>query len=219
MNPARFIRLWKRCAPQAAAAEGGEIFAEIKQQYAAAGRHYHTLAHIAHCLDWFDRVHETMQNPDAAEAALWFHDVVYDARGAGNEEKSAAWFAARAGQTSPVFAARVQKLIMDTAHCGPPDQADGDGCLVADIDLSSLGLPWPEFHRDSCNVRREYPHLDDATFARKQAKFLRFLLHREFLYGTQFFRGKLESQARQNIARHLSGLDQPEKMFAPLSAD
>jgi len=63
---------------------------ELVVAYTAPGRHYHNLAHIKDCLGALARV----DNLSAAEReilthAIWWHDVVYDATRADNEELSA----------------------------------------------------------------------------------------------------------------------------------
>src|SRR6185312_17398721 len=63
---------------------------ELVAAYTAPGRHYHNLAHIEDCLGALARV----DNLSAVEReilteAIWWHDVVYDASRADNEELSA----------------------------------------------------------------------------------------------------------------------------------
>ena len=63
---------------------------ELVAAYTAPGRHYHNLTHIEDCLGALARV----DNLSAAEReilveAIWWHDVVYDATRADNEELSA----------------------------------------------------------------------------------------------------------------------------------
>ena len=74
-----------------------------------------------------------------------------------------------------------------------------------DIDLSSFGLPWKRFWRDSQAVRREFDHLSDLEFMRAQRVFLNALLDREYFFGTTFFRARYEARARANIYRVLNG--------------
>src|SRR5260221_2332668 len=63
---------------------------ELAAAYSAPGRYYHNLTHIDDCLSALARV----DNLSAAEReilseAIWWHDVVYDATRADNEELSA----------------------------------------------------------------------------------------------------------------------------------
>ncbi len=58
--------------------------------YAAPVRHYHNLAHIQDCLGQLARVDALSASERAIlEAAIWWHDVVYDPTRSDNEELSA----------------------------------------------------------------------------------------------------------------------------------
>jgi predicted metal-dependent HD superfamily phosphohydrolase len=58
--------------------------------YTAPGRHYHNLAHIEDCLALLARVDNLSEREHAIlTEAIWWHDVVYDATRADNEERSA----------------------------------------------------------------------------------------------------------------------------------
>ena len=81
-----------------------------------------------------------------------------------------------------------------------------DQGFMVDIDLSSFGLPWELFLRDSVAVREEFSHLSDEEFYPKQKGFLESLLHREHFCYTEFFRRRHEDRARTNIQRYLDEL-------------
>ena len=201
----RFEALWQRCFPADAASDAEAAFEQLKVLYAEPHRRYHTPAHIGHCLGEFDLAADAMDDADAVEMALWFHDAVHDPRASDNEVRSAALFSAWA--TSPAqsgFNEKVGDLILMTVHCEQPRTTDQ--AFVVDIDLSSFALPWPAFQRDSVAVRKEFAHLSDADFYPKHIGFLRSLLARPTLFFTPWFRGRCEAGARANIARHIEDL-------------
>jgi predicted metal-dependent HD superfamily phosphohydrolase len=137
--------------------------------------------------------------------AVWFHDAIYDPRAQDNEQKSAELFVRLAdGDFEPAFAREVNELILVTRHDKPPDTKAEK--LVVDVDLSSFGLPWEDFTRDSDAVRQEYAHLPDHRFHRYQVRFMSSLLARPSLYGTGYFREHYEVAARSNIRRYLASL-------------
>ena len=206
MNKQRFIALWDRC--RTAGGEGSDahdVFAEVLAYYSEPGRHYHTPRHIEHCLKQFDLASSEMDDPDAIEMAIWFHDLVFDITKDDNELQSARRFVELAGDAmDSEFKSKVHDLIMATA---PPRQPKtNDEKFMLDIDLSSFGLPWAEFVRDSTAVRQESSRLSDAEFFPGQRAFLESLLGREHFYFTDFFRSRFEDTARSNIRRHLESL-------------
>ena len=63
---------------------------ELVAAYTAPGRHYHNLAHIEDCLGALARVENlSALEREILSEAIWWHDVVYDATRADNEELSA----------------------------------------------------------------------------------------------------------------------------------
>ena len=203
LNRRRFERLWSRSIGDGARA----VFDELDALYGEPHRRYHTTAHIEHCLRQFDVAAERMDEPDAVEMALWFHDAIYDIPGEENELRSAGLFAARAaGRGSVTFRSDVHRLIMATTHLDPPPETL-DESFIVDIDLSSFGLPWEEFLRDSRAVRAELPHVSDAEFYPRQRKFLESLAARSEFCFTEFFRDRHEARARENIERLCAKLD------------
>ncbi|MFQ5935192.1 MAG: phosphohydrolase [Acidiferrobacterales bacterium] len=146
-----------------------------------------------------------MDNPDAVEMGLWFHDVIYDPRASDNELKSAELFTELAdGHLEPTLRESVYDLILITMHPEQPKCRDEQ--FMVDIDLSSFGLPWETFQRDSEAVREEFAHLSDDQFYPGQIRFLRSLLARPTFFFTDFFQAQYETTARHNIGRHLDEL-------------
>jgi predicted metal-dependent HD superfamily phosphohydrolase len=207
MDKQRFEKLWLRCARDAAAAEPQQFFAQVQQHYNEPHRRYHTPAHITHCLTQFDAARTQMQLPDTVELAIWYHDVIYDVGAADNELQSARLLRRHAQGVMPEELVQcVHDLIMVTVH-GRQQPATPDQGYMVDIDLSSFGLPWPRFLRDSVAVREEFPHMSDAQFYPRQREFLSSLLARESFCITAFFRKRHETRARKNITRYLADLE------------
>jgi predicted metal-dependent HD superfamily phosphohydrolase len=77
---------------------------------------------------------------------------------------------------------------------------------MVDIDLSSLGLPWPDFLRDSHALRQEQAPLSDGQFHRGRIRFLEALLARPAIFHTDLFRDRCEAAARRNLSRHVRAL-------------
>jgi predicted metal-dependent HD superfamily phosphohydrolase len=147
-----------------------------------------------------------MDDQDAVEMSIWFHDVIYDATASDNEERSAKYFSQTCSQdVDRQLKSKVHDLIIATMHKELPLTPDGK--YLVDIDLSSFGLPWDKFLRDSEAVREEFSHLDDAEFYSAQKKFLESLLAREHFCFTEFFRQRHERTARENIRRYLDSLE------------
>jgi predicted metal-dependent HD superfamily phosphohydrolase len=206
MNEERFKNLWHRCNISVGTAGPAAAYVVLAAHYGESWRRYHTAEHLDVCLRHFDSARQRMDEPDAVEMALWYHDAVYDIRGKDNEERSAQLFLQTVeGAADQGFCRRVYELIMVTQHMDPPEQ--GDARYVVDIDLSSFGQPWDAFMIDCRKVRAELTHLSDAEFDDLQAEFLRKLQNRPNFYASEFFRDRYEARARANIDRRLKLLD------------
>lgn len=205
MDRDRFLKLWKRCCPTDSS--GDQIIADIEASYSEPHRCYHTGRHIDHCLTQFDLARHEMEDADAIELALWFHDIEYDPKAHDNELQSAKRFKQYVrGAMDTELAGKIYRLIMVTMHNDAPEGIDEK--YVVDIDLSSFGLPWGEFVRDSLNVQREFSHLSDQEFARRNLKFLKSLQDRPQIFFTDFYKQKYEQTARRNIAKRIATLNE-----------
>ena len=205
MDRDRFLKLWQRCCPADPNSE--RVITDIEASYSEPHRYYHTGRHIDHCLTQLDLARHEMGNADAIEMALWFHDIEYDPKARENELQSAERFKNYAQDVmDPQLTQNIYKLIMITMHNDAPGGVDEK--YIVDIDLSSFGLPWDEFVRDSLNVKREFAHLSDQEFARRNMKFLQALQSRPQIFFTDFYKQKYEQTARENIANRISKLNE-----------
>jgi predicted metal-dependent HD superfamily phosphohydrolase len=202
----RFQSLWRRNLLPGASDDSAAIYQRLLAGYQEEHRHYHSLRHIEHCLGIFEQCKSLLQNADAVELAIWFHDVILESGRRDNEARSAQlYLELSAGVQREEMRRLVERLIMATLHDGA-SLDDADSIYMVDIDLSSFGLPWPEFLRDSLDLRAENPHLCDADFHLNQTGFQRELLARPRFYLSDFFFERLEKQARANLARYFDYL-------------
>ncbi|MGB6117348.1 MAG: hypothetical protein WBF87_03935, partial [Mesorhizobium sp.] len=117
---------------------------ELTRRYTAPDRHYHDLRHIEALLALLERHRDAFADPQAVEAAIWFHDAIYDSRAKDNEERSAQLAAQwLAGDTPPARLSRIVRMIEATAGHRLTEGLSGnereDTRLFLDMDLSILG--------------------------------------------------------------------------------
>ena len=206
LDESRFRQLWHRLG---SSDDGSMAFARLAAAYAEPHRAYHNAAHVADCLGRLDAARGEAERPDEVEAALWFHDAVYDPRAADNEERSAAW-AERSLSVGGVVAdavARIAVMILATRHDREPD--GGDAELMLDIDLSILGREPEAFAAYERSIRAEYAWVPADQYRDARAAILERFLARPTIYRTESFRSRYESGARRNIAQSIAGLRDP----------
>jgi predicted metal-dependent HD superfamily phosphohydrolase len=184
-----------------------ETFARLSAAYAEPHRAYHDATHIAACLSLLDdaEVHALAGRPEEVEAALWFHDVVYDTHAKDNEERSAelAVVALRDAGARGDAVARVGAHVLATRDHAT---ASEDGRLVVDIDLSILGAEPAAFERFDEAIRREYEWVEERAYVAGRAAVLRRFLERPFIFATELFRARFETSAGRNITGALERL-------------
>jgi len=203
----RFQSAWRHCLLDPSIDESSAVFRKLKSGYNEPQRYYHTLNHIEHCLSQFDRIGSELKNPELLELIIWFHDFIYQPGAKDNELLSAEQFML---MTNNIFDDQLRNTgyqhIMATLHDGSKI-TNSDTRILIDIDLSSLGLPWPEFMRDNKNLRREMAHVPNEQYYRNNSAFHRSLLARPNIYQTDYFRQNYESQARHNLTDYLESID------------
>lgn len=202
----RFQALWRRCLINERPDHSATIHQQLTEAYGEPHRRYHTLAHIEHCLAMFDQCKSLAHNADALELAVWFHDIILQPGRRDNEALSAELYLQLSDQTQHnELRELVAQLIIATQHDGGSLE-DADAIYMVDIDLSSFGLSWEEFQRDSQNLREECPECSDAEYHRKQEAFRSALATRESFFRSGFFSERYEQQAQENLSKYFMGV-------------
>lgn len=200
----RFAQLWLALG---AAGDPDPVARDLLARWSEPQRHYHALAHLEACLAGLDTHRALSTDPAAVEAALWFHDAIYDPRAADNEARSATLAAAvlRAARVAEATVAKIENLVLATrAH---ESGEDPDTALLLDLDLAILGATPADYQAYAAAIRREYAWVPEADYRRKRAAVLARFLSRPRLYLTAPFFGRHEAAARINLAAEITALE------------
>jgi predicted metal-dependent HD superfamily phosphohydrolase len=185
---------------------------ELSALYQADDRHYHSLAHIEAMLALAGDYRASLHDPEAVEAAIWFHDAIYNSRAKDNEARSAALAEKKlAGRTDAQRLGRITAMIIATATHEMPqfgdENAARDAALFLDMDLAILGATPDAFDAYEQAVRREYGWVEEPMWRAGRSAVLKNFLARPRIFHTEEFRQRFEAQARQNMARSIEALE------------
>lgn len=222
MDVARFWGLVRRLAdrvgvPMPPRPLVGGWFNVLFGLYSSPGRYYHDQGHIADLLRRLDALMApACDDPEAVEWAIWFHDVIYDPRSKGNEQRSADLFdtflsttGLNAGEIGRLFQRDVHGAIMATTHDGrdlggsferPPQST---AMRMVDLDLAGFADPWNVFEAKNALIQKEYAFVPEEQYRAGRAAFLLSLTSRPRIY---HILTDLEAPARANIMRHVREL-------------
>jgi predicted metal-dependent HD superfamily phosphohydrolase len=181
----------------------------LQRAYEAPPRAYHNFGHVLEVLAHFERVSD-WHDRDGVCLAILFHDAVYAAGRTDNEAKSAELAATLLGATCPAARiARVQQLILLTAHHGSidPAQVDHDAALFLDCDMAILGASPDAYAAYERAIAQEYAAVPQVAYRAGRTRFLYKLLARPRIYLSDFFHAEREQAARSNIQRALIAVD------------
>lgn len=186
----------------------GAVRDELIARYGEPHRRYHTMAHIEGCLaqvrastDFTDEQRALM------DAAIWFHDAIYDPTRHDNEAESARLAVDRltAEGVSPAAIVEVERLILLTAG---HSVADGDalGARLVSIDLSILGADARRYDAYAGAIRFEYGHVPEPLYRAGRAAIMGRFLESPALFADPVWAERYEAKARANIAREIAAL-------------
>jgi predicted metal-dependent HD superfamily phosphohydrolase len=171
--------------------------------YAEPHRAYHTAAHIAEVLRWFDVVADEVgwQHPADVYVAILFHDAIYDPLAKDNEARSADLARELAAATD-----KSCELIRLTARHGRIDTADHDAAHFLDSDTAILGAAAAEFDAYDAAIAHEYSVIPAEAYRAGRRAFLTSLAARPRIFLSDFFHARLDAAARANLARAVARL-------------
>jgi predicted metal-dependent HD superfamily phosphohydrolase len=176
---------------------------ELVTAYTAPGRHYHNLAHIEDCLGALARVENLSPlEREILSAAIWWHDVVYDATRADNEELSARLAEQHVREDLRQEVGRLIRLTR-THDVQPGDRL---GAILISIDLSILGAEPARYDAYATAIRQEFIHVPERDYRAGRAKVLSQFAARPVIFPDAGFAARYDRQARENLARELASL-------------
>ena len=171
--------------------------------YTVPGRHYHNLAHIEDCLATLARVENlSPREREVLTEAIWWHDVVYDAKRADNEELSAQLAEEHVRKDIAVEVARLIRLTK-THDVQPSDRL---GAILISIDLSILAAEPARYDAYAAAIRQEFCHVPEADYRAGRADVLARFAARPVIFPDAAFAAKYDRLARNNLARELASL-------------
>jgi predicted metal-dependent HD superfamily phosphohydrolase len=176
---------------------------ELIAAYTAPNRHYHNLGHIEDCLAALAGVKDISASArEILTEAIWWHDVVYDATRADNEERSA-------GLAEQHLRADLRDEVGRLIRLTKSHQVASDdrlGAILISIDLGILAAEPARYDAYAAAIRREYSHVPDADYRAGRARVLSQFAARPVIFPDPGFAAMCDRQARDNLARELASL-------------
>jgi predicted metal-dependent HD superfamily phosphohydrolase len=200
----RWSRLWSNTS-DACAAE--VAFTSLCARYSEPHRAYHTLKHIEDCLTVFDRYKHLARDPLVVEAAIWWHDFVYETKEAKNNEQQSADVAQSEMALfgcSVSLQKQVANAILATKHNG--EVTDEDQNLLLDIDLHILCVSLRRYKQYTVAIRKEYEWIPWEEYAKARIQILQNFLDRDTIFYHKAFVERYEAKARFNLRQEISFL-------------
>ena len=136
--------------------------------------------------------------------AVWYHDVIYNARANDNEAQSADFARQRMtalGRPEPEIDRCVEMILATKSHTC--DDHDFDLAFLLDIDLSILAAHQNDY-QEYCNaIRKEYYMHPEVEYNMGRKKVLKHFIAMPYIYKTTLFREIWEDKARSNLSKEL----------------
>ena len=182
--------------------EPQKVFNKLIVAYSEKQRAYHTLQHLHECLVLLESIRSDLNDANAVELALWFHDAVYDPQAKDNELKSAELFAQYLAQDLSIdIVQKIKRWIIATQKHEATDELDLQ--FLLDIDLAILAAEPQRFMEYEQQIQQEYAWVDPDIYLIKRKQVLAHFYQTEPLYQTKYFQQNFEQRAKENLKFNL----------------
>ena len=195
-------------------------FERLWNAHTEKARHYHTVIHLEEMIGIFDLFHRRNFPPNMSRnerkaiiLAIFFHDAIYDAQSATNEEDSAKLFEEFADEvgiakTNPSLKTTVVDFIVATKKHEISSRNPRALALFLDFDMAVLGKQPRAYAQYAHLIRKEYIFVPHDVYCEKRADILKAFLKHQFIFGTTVMRLAFEDRARENLANEIDLLCQ-----------
>lgn len=175
------------------------LWQELDREYTKKNRHYHGWNHILLMLSELRQIKEKIVDIELMQFSIFYHDAIYSVIRKDNEEKSAALAVQRLHEigfnSDRIDKCKEQILATKTHQC----EENTDTAYLVDIDLGILGSQRKTYQQYIQNIRKEYSIYPDFMYRKGRKAVLQDFLARKTIYKTEFYRKRLELQARENL--------------------
>jgi predicted metal-dependent HD superfamily phosphohydrolase len=180
-----------------------DVYQTIISMYDETGRYYHTLEHIKSMLQLSVQYQHCIKDMISLQLAIFFHDIVYNAKSGTNEDDSVVIFVnLLSNHLEKSIIDKVSRFIMSTkSHqlSDDNDDNDDDEKLFLDFDMDVLSWPREYYIKYAENIRREYIHLELDDYCKRRSTFLRNTINSASkIYHSQLYANN-EQIARDNM--------------------
>ena len=182
---------------------------ELVQHYTESTRQYHNLVHIENMLADLKHIEHLVKDVESVKWSVIFHDLIYDATRDDNEERSALSALKYLNNLKVPFMKilKIQGMILATKlHENEEGETDHDLNYFLDLDLAILGSDEKKYDLYAEQIRKEYQHVPANDYKKGRAGVLESFLKTETIFKTDYFKSRLEDQARKNLKRELVSL-------------
>jgi len=180
-----------------------DYWKEIEQSYSQKNRKYHNLIHLENMILELEEVKDKISDSYSMLFSIFYHDIIYKATSKDNEEKSAEKAKIRLEKLNIPNnkITRIYNQILATkSHT---KSKDSDTNFLLDADLAILGQDWKIYENYTQQIRKEYSIYPDFMYKPGRKKVLIHFLEFEEIFKTDYFKGKYEEKARENIKQEI----------------
>lgn len=181
------------------------IYDRLYYEYSDWDRAYHNLSHIRSFLALSDVYALDIERKNLFDAAIWFHDAIYNTKKKDNELQSAQLARELLIPFLEVDQVKfIQQLILSTeGH--KPRLKHPDNLLFLDFDLAILATDWDTYTKYSDAIEQEYKKwYSFFLYGAGRRKVLKHFLEREEIYFSEVFKTNYESIARTNLEKEIA---------------
>lgn len=177
----------------------------LQTAYTGSNRHYHNLQHLEAMLKGLDDYPGLIGEKALLEAAIFYHDIVYNPLRSDNEHQSG--LVAQTLLTSKGMATlkseKIYSYILATKTHQTGESPDADLDLLLDLDLAILGTAPENYSVYTQQIRKEYWMYPGPVYRAGRRKAMARFLEQPRIFKTDFYYERWEETARRNIEAEL----------------
>ena len=173
----------------------------LQKTYSQKNRYYHNLMHLENMILSFNKYHSEIQSPNETLYAIFYHDIVYNAKKTDNELKSAEFALSILPKEITINRTLVFNMIVATKQ--HEHNKNEDTNWLIDFDLEILAKDWEDYQNYYEQIRKEYKIYPDFLYKPGRKKALQHFLESTNLFQTETYRMLYETKARENIQKEI----------------